>query len=148
MALSVQDQPTFPPSQLSERVQAELYGWDETNQVWRRQAVSSSGGIIVVVSVVPGTTITSPASTTVGAAATVPLTAPPAGTTRMTIQVRTGDSSTQVLIRELGGIAGAGRALTLLGSTMFGGVDGAIAPLEAENLGSVDANVSISFEGA
>lgn len=104
--------------------------------------------IHVVIVIVPGTTITSPADTPVGAGLTVPLPVPPAGTTRMTVEVTDGDEdTTKVRVREVSGTAGAGRLLRLFGSTMFGGIDGAIAPLEVENTAGPDAEVSISFEG-
>jgi hypothetical protein len=102
----------------------------------------------IVIVVVPGTTITSPADTAVGAGNTVALPTPPVGTTRMTIEVTDGDEdTTRIRVREVGGTAGAGRLLKLLGSTMYGGVDGAIAPIEVENTAGPDAAVSISFEG-
>lgn len=110
--------------------------------------ISADFPIYVIIVVLPGTTITSPADTAVGAGNTEPLPVPPALTTRMTVEVTDGDEdTTQIRIRELGGTAGAGRLLRLYGSTMFGGVDGAIAPLEAENTAGPDAAVSISFEG-
>jgi hypothetical protein len=37
---------------------------------------------------------------------------------------------TRIRVREVGAGAGRGRLLTLLGSTLYGGADGAIAPLE------------------
>jgi len=110
--------------------------------------IDSTNPFPIVIVVVPGATITSPADTAVPAGTTVPLPTPPAGTTRMTIEVTDGDEDTsKIRVRELGGTAGAGRLLRLYGSTMFGGPDGAIAPLEVENTDGPDAAVSISFEG-
>jgi hypothetical protein len=112
--------------------------------------VTTAGGVPIVpasAAPVPGVVITSPADTVVAPAATVPLPVPPAGTRRMTIEVTGGSALTKVRIREVGGVAGAGRLLTILASTMYGGVDGAIAPLEAENVAGPAAAVSISFEG-
>ncbi len=111
--------------------------------------IDSTNPIPIVIVVVPGTVITSPDDVAVAANATEPLPVPPAGTTRMTIEVTDGDEdTTSIRVRELGGNPGAGRLLRLYGSTMFGGIDGAIAPLEVENVDGPDAAVSISFEGA
>jgi hypothetical protein len=94
-----------------------------------------------------GTTITSPDDVAVGAGNTEPLPMPPAGTLRMTVEVTGGSNLTRIRVREVGGNAGAGRLLILLGSTTFGGDGGAIAPLEVENVAGPAAAVSISFEG-
>lgn len=97
--------------------------------------------------VVPGTEIDTPADTSVTASTTVALPTPPDGTTRMTVQVTDGNAdTTRIRVREAGGIAGAGRVLKLLGSTMYGGDGGSIAPLEVENVAGPTAAVSISFE--
>lgn len=96
-----------------------------------------------------GTVITSPEDVTVAAAATEPLPTPPAGTTRMTVEVTGGDATTRIRVREAGGTAGAGRLLIGVGaSTMFGGEGGAIADLEVENVDGPEATVSITFEGS
>ncbi|HXJ73110.1 MAG TPA: hypothetical protein VNM37_09655 [Candidatus Dormibacteraeota bacterium] len=105
------------------------------------------GGVPIPFTFGVGTVITSPADTTVGIGATAPLPMPPAGTTRMTIEVTDGDSTTRIRVREASGTAGAGRLLTLLGSTIYGGDGGAIAPLEVQNVVGPAAKVSISFEG-
>lgn len=94
----------------------------------------------------PGTAIESAPDTAVGPAATVPLTAPPAGTTRMTVEVTSGDASTRVRIREVGGPAGAGKLLNLLGSTVYGGDGGSIAALEAENVAGPATTIAVQFE--
>lgn len=95
----------------------------------------------------PGTTITTGTNTSITPGATAPLPAPPSGTRRMTVQLVGGDGTTRVLIREVGGPVGSGVMLALLGSVSYGGVDGAIAPLEAENVaGGVNASVAIQFE--
>jgi hypothetical protein len=110
---------------------------------------NAAGELIVSATVTPtppGTVITSPADTPVGVAATVPLPVPPAGTTRMTVQVTAGDATTRIRIREVGGVAGAGRLLTLLASTMYGQEGGAIAALEAENVVGPISAVSVTFE--
>jgi len=62
----------------------------------------------------------------------------------MTIEVTGGDATTQIRVREVGGVDG--RLLILLGSTMYGGNGGSIAPLEVENVAGPAATVSISFE--
>lgn len=141
------DLPTFPLGQLQQRVMSDLYGFDAVNSVWRRIAVNASGDIVVVSGgATPGTVITSPADTPVPAG-TVPLPVPPAGTTRMTVQVTGGTATTQVRIRELGGAAGTGVLLTLLASRVYGADGGSIAPLEAELTAGAAAAVAIQFEG-
>lgn len=92
--------------------------------------------------------ITSPADTPIPAVAgAVLLAVPPVGARRMTVQVTAGDAATRIRIREAGGTAGAGRLLPLMGSTMYGGADGAIAALEAEWIAGAAAAVSVTFEG-
>ena len=96
----------------------------------------------------PGTVIDSVPDTAVGALATVALPVPPAGTRRMTIQ-NTGPSNSRIRVRQVGGAAGSGVLLTSLGATSYGGVDGAIAALEVQD---VTANpgqattVGVTFE--
>jgi hypothetical protein len=110
--------------------------------------VDASGRLIVSVGpTTPGATITTPADSVVAPAATVALVAPPAGTTRMRVQVTAGSALTMIRVRELGGLAGAGVLLTLLASTMYGDEGGAIAPLEVENVAGPAAAVMIQFEG-
>lgn len=103
---------------------------------------------IVLVSGSPGTIIDARADTAVGALATVALPVPPAGTRRMTIQ-NTGPSGSRIRVRQVGGPAGSGVLLTSLGSTSFGGADGAIAPVVAEDVTSAPGlatTVGITFE--
>ena len=107
--------------------------------VWRL-AVDIGGGAA------PGGTLLSPPDTVVGIGATVALPAPPLGTKRMTVQVTGGGLFTQIRVREVGGFAGAGRLLTLLASTMYGGEGGAISPLEVQNVVGPAAAVHIDFE--
>lgn len=92
----------------------------------------------------PGTVITTSADIVVGIGVTVPLTVPPAGTRRMCIQAVAGDETTEVRIREVGGTDG--RKLVFNGSTMYGGADGAVAALEAENVAGPASAVHIDFE--
>lgn len=108
--------------------------------------IGGGSGSLVEVAGSPGTTITTIADVTCGVGATVSLAAPPAGTRRMCVQVIGGDSTTDVRIREIGGTAGAGRKLKQDGSTMFGGLDGAIARLEAQNVTGPSVGVHIDFE--
>lgn len=112
--------------------------------------VDENGNLLVATSdVSPGATITTAPDTTVGVAATVPLAVAPAGTRRVRVQITGGDDDTRVRIREVGGPAGSGVLLlnSSVGSTMYGGVDGAIAPLEAEHVaGTVAATVAVQFE--
>jgi hypothetical protein len=100
----------------------------------------------VISDISPGTTITSVSDVVVGPGAIVPLPTPPANTRRMRVQVTGGDSTTRIRVREVGGAVGSGDLLTLLGSTMFGGADGAIAPLEVQNVAGPAAAVMIQFE--
>jgi hypothetical protein len=102
--------------------------------------------VITVAPPPPGGTITSPADTVVGIGATVALAAVPAGTSRMTVQVTDGDSTTRVRIRESGGTAGAGILLSLLGSRVYGGADGALGALEAQNVVGPASAVAVQFE--
>lgn len=95
----------------------------------------------------PGTTITSEPDTAVGVGATVPLPVPPADTMRITVQVTGGDNTTRIRVREVGGTAGAGKLLVLLGSTLYGGDGGAVGALEVENVAGPAAAVAIVFEG-
>lgn len=94
----------------------------------------SGGGGVTTVKGSPGTVITTPADTVVAPAATVALPAAPADTRRRTVQVTGGDSTTRIRVREVGAGAGRGKLLDLLGSTIYGGADGAIAALEVENV--------------
>ena len=112
--------------------------------------ITSGGGgggpIVIVGGVVPGTIIDTEADTPVGAGMTVALPAPPAGTRRMRVQVTDGDSTSIIRVREVGGPAGSGIILILHGSTLYGGADGSIAPLEVENITGPAAEVAIQFE--
>ncbi|MGI0149768.1 MAG: hypothetical protein ACREDF_09600 [Thermoplasmata archaeon] len=100
----------------------------------------------VIGDVVPGTVITTSPDTAVGVGATVALTVPPGDTRRMRVQVTVGDDTTRIRVREVGGAAGSGDLLILLGSTLFGGADGAVAPLEVENVAGPAAAVMTQFE--
>lgn len=95
-----------------------------------------------------GDTITSAADTTVGIGATVLLTTPPVGTLRMTVQVTGGDVTTRIRIREGGGAGGTGVILVLLGSRVYGGGNGAIDTIEAQNVAGPSATVALQFEGS
>lgn len=112
----------------------------------RHVAVDSLGRLIVVGSdVLPGTVITTPADTVVGALATAPLPAIPINTRRMTIQ-NTGPAGSFIRVREVGGLAGAGALLGRFSSRTYGGADGAVAPLEVEEVVGVPTSVEIQFE--
>lgn len=110
-----------------------------------------SGGIpipvTITVDIEPGTTITTPANTAIGGGATVALPAIPANTRRMRVQLTGGDTTSQVLIREAGGTAGTGILLTNNGSTLYGGADGAIEALEAQNIAGPAAVIRVQYEG-
>lgn len=103
---------------------------------------------VVLIAGSPGTVINAVPDTPVGALATVALPVPPAGTRRMTIQ-NTGGSGSRIRVRQVGGPAGSGVLLTSLGSTSFGGADGAIAPVEAEDVApgaGLATTVGVTFE--
>ncbi len=102
--------------------------------------------LITVAPPPPGGNITSAADTVVGVGATVALAAIPAGTVRMTVQVTDGDSTSRLRIRESGGTAGAGILLNLLGSRVYGGADGALEALEAQNVVGPASAVALQFE--
>ncbi len=110
-------------------------------------AVNAAGQLIISVGPsTPGTTITSSANTVIGSGATVPLAAPPVGTTQMTVQNK-GPAGTLILIREVGGAAGTGFILVRFSSKTFGGEAGAIAALEAEDIAALATTAMIQFEG-
>lgn len=94
---------------------------------------------------VPGTVINAQPDTVVGIGATAPLPSPPATTRRMTIQ-NTGPSGSKIRVRQVGGAAGSGTLLTSMGSTTFGGADGAVADVEAEDVAGVATTVGMTFE--
>lgn len=243
MSRSELDRPTFSPGQLQEREMSDLYGFDDTNSVWRRVLVDTTGRLIVVgggggggvgitdtddnslaagqttllaicegyvydgtswirhyggvdnavapaspqgaliggvvtdpldtyvdgdISLLhfdllgrlvvatqgsPGATIATSADTAVGIGATVPLPAIPAGTRRMTIQ-NTGPSGTFIRVREVGGGAGSGIILGRFSTITYGGEDGALDPIEAQDVSlavggvAVATTVAIQFEAA
>lgn len=124
-----------------------LAGGRDAGGVQRALAVNSAGQLVISIGPsTPGATITTSPDTVVGIGATVPLPAPPAGTTRMTVQ-NTGPSGSVIRVRELGGVAGAGIKLVIFAQETYGGEDGAIAPLEVEEVAGIATTVSIQFEG-
>jgi len=106
----------------------------------------SDGTLVTPVKGSPGTVITSNADIVVGVGATVALGVPPANTRRMTVQVTSGSGASRIRIREVAGGAGRGKVLTLLGSTMYGGADGAIASLEAQNVAGPATTIAVQYE--
>lgn len=94
----------------------------------------------------PGTTITTVADTAVGVGVTAPLPAPPAGTTRMTVQ-NTGPAGTLIRVREVGGPAGSGLILARYASVSYGGSGGAVDTLEVQDVAAIATTVAIQFEG-
>jgi hypothetical protein len=103
-------------------------------------------GAVTVDDVVPGTVISNPADTALPAG-TVALPVAPVGTRRMTVQVTVGSALTLVRVRPVGAPAGSGRLLTYLGSTLYGGADGAITPMEVELMAGPVSAVHVDFEG-
>jgi len=95
----------------------------------------------------PGQTLVSAPDTALAPGAILPLPVPPFGARRMVVQVTSGDAATTVIrIREVGGLAGAGIILVKYGSRVFGGGEGALAPLEAENIAGPASSVAVQFE--
>jgi hypothetical protein len=90
-----------------------------------------------------GTAIQSPADTVVGIGATVPLPAPPATTTRFTVE-NTGPGGSAIRVREVGGIAGAGFLLPRFGVKEYGGPGGSVAALEAEDVSLATFGVAVA----
>lgn len=94
----------------------------------------------------PGSTIgPTPADVVIGIGATVALPAIPANTRRMTIQ-NTGPSGSLIRVREVGAGAGRGLIVPRFGMLVYGGADGAIAALEAEEVAGIATSATISFE--
>jgi hypothetical protein len=108
---------------------------------------NTGSGSTTSVKGVPGLNIgPTPADIAVGVGATVALPAAPAGTRRRTVQVTGGSNLTRIRVREVGAGAGRGKILTLLGSTIYGGADGAIASLEVQNVAGPAASVMVQDE--
>lgn len=111
-----------------------------------------AGKGILVVAGAPGQTITTAPDVPVGIGATVPLTVAPAGTRRMTVE-NTGPAGSFIRVRRLGEAAGSGILLARFGVASYGGADGAIAPLEVEDVSGavtgvpVASSAAIQFEG-
>jgi hypothetical protein len=64
----------------------------------------------------------------------------------MTVQVTLGSALTMVRVRPVGAPAGSGRLLLYTGSTLYGGADGAIAPMEVELIAGPASAVHVDFE--
>lgn len=94
----------------------------------------------------PGTLIETPEDITVPVGETVELPEIPAHTRRMCVQVVDGDDTTVIRIREYGNFSGRGIVLVLYGSRVYGGVDGSVARLEAENIAGPEAKIAVQFE--
>jgi len=95
----------------------------------------------------PGLTLVSAADVALGMGVVQPLPVPPFGTRRMVVQVTSGlAGTTEIRIREVGGLAGSGIILVLYGSRVFGGGEGSLTPLEAENMAGPASSVAVQFE--
>ncbi len=111
-----------------------------------------SGKGIVVVAGAPGNSLTTAPDTAIPIGTTQPLTAPPAGTRRMTVQ-NTGPAGSFIRVRKVGEAVGSGVILARFGAASYGGADGAIAPLEAEDVSGavtgapVVGAAAVQFEG-
>jgi hypothetical protein len=124
-----------------------LAGGRDPGGAQRALAVNAAGQLVISIGTsTPGTSIITSPDTVVGIGATVPLPAPPVGTTRMTVQ-NTGPSGSVIRVRELGGPAGAGIKLVIFSQETYGGEDGAIAPLEVQEVAGIATSVCIQFEG-
>lgn len=136
---------TAPPPGLGVDFEAGIYFQPRASGTTSTSGAGGSGAAAVKGS--PGSTIgPTPADTLVAPAATVALPAIPANTRRFTVQVTGGDTTTLIRVREVGGLAGSGILLDLRGSTVYGGLDGAVAALEVENVFGPAAAVTIRFE--
>jgi hypothetical protein len=122
--------------------------FDATIPGWRLavDGGGGGGGSVIITSVVPGTVISTPADVAVPVTTTVPLPAIPVGTRRVTVQVTGGDATTRIRIRQVAAGAGRGKLLSLLGSTIYGGADGALMALEAEHVAGAAGAVMVQFE--
>lgn len=94
----------------------------------------------------PGTVVHTEEDVPVPAGQIVPLAGIPPHARRQCIQITEGDETTLVRIRELGGAAGSGIILAFLDIKHFGGADGALTRLEAENVAGPDSAVAVQFE--
>ncbi len=92
---------------------------------------------------IPGTVIRTPDDTVVGIGATEDLPVPVATTRRMTVQ-NTGPAGTWIRVRAVGGNAGSGKLLPRLGEYSYGGADGAVAALEAEDVSLAVGGVAVA----
>lgn len=92
---------------------------------------------------VPGATITTDPDVAIPIGTTQPLGAIPTGTRRFTVQ-NTGPAGTWVRVREVGGDPGSGKLLPRLGEYTYGGGDGAIAQLEAEDVSAAVGGVAVA----
>jgi hypothetical protein len=102
--------------------------------------------VVVIGPVTPGATITNNADIVIGVGATVAFGAPPAGTSRMTVQ-NTGPAGTLIRVRAVGAGAGRGEILPRFGGRTYGDEGGAIAPLEAQEVAAIATSATITFEG-
>jgi hypothetical protein len=110
------------------------------------EGATGGGGVpinVIITGVVPGTVIRTPADTAVGIGATVPLPVPVATTRRMTIQ-NTGPAGTWIRVRAVGGAPGSGKLLPRLGEYSYGGADGALAALEAQDVSAAVGGVAVA----
>jgi hypothetical protein len=103
----------------------------------------SSGVVVISTKGDPGTVIDAGADTVVGIGATVPLPAIPPTTRRMTVQ-NTGPAGTWIRVRRVGGPAGSGKLMPRLGEYTYGGADGAVAALEAEDVSLAVGGVAVA----
>ena len=131
--------PPFPPA-----TGIAISGLETATGFLRVLRVNAAGELVVSIGPpTPGTTITSPVHVAVGVGATVPLPAPPAGTTNMTVQNVSG-GATQLLVRESPGVAGTGLIIVRFGSRTF---DEAVATVEVEHVAGPAGSAAIQFEG-
>lgn len=120
-----------------------IAGFDDVTPAIRHIRVNASGQLIAATTFSVGATITSPAHTAVGALATVALPVPAAGTTQLTVQ-NVGPAGSEILVRELGGLAGSGFLLPRFSVRTF---DRAVASLEAEEITGNPTTVGTQEEG-
>jgi hypothetical protein len=100
-------------------------------------------GLFPVVGV-PGSSVATEPDTPIPLGPATPLPVPPVGVRRMTVQNISTDPLTEIRVKEVGGAGGI--ILSRLGSTTFGGADGAIAALEAEVFSGPAGVVGVTYE--
>lgn len=124
---------------------------DGTRILYKAIDDGTGKGLFPVVGTPTGT-ITTGADVPIPIGTTQPLTVPPAGTKRMRAQ-NIGPAGSFIRVRKVGEAAGSGIVLARFGVTEYGGGDGSIAALEAEDVSAAFGGLAVAgvamvqFEG-